>query len=54
MTLSKKFRKLEHKYKKHIENAYSLKFTDPSLSDYFEFKAYKVLAQLDYIHRLSA
>ena len=54
MTLFKKLRKLELKYKKHIENAYSFKFSDPSLSDYFEFKAYTVLAKLDYVKRIGA
>jgi hypothetical protein len=46
--------KLERKYKKHIENAYSFKYTDPSASDYFEFKAYKTLAKIQFLMRASA
>ena len=46
--------KLESKYRKHMENAYHFKYTDPSVSDYSEFKAYKTLAKSQFLLRASA
>ncbi|MEH6405895.1 MAG: hypothetical protein V7767_01310 [Leeuwenhoekiella sp.] len=39
-------RKLEKKYKNALENAYNLKYTAPSESDYFSFKAKKLYTKI--------
>lgn len=54
MTLTDKIEKLNRKYKMHLENAYNLKYTDPGLSDYSEFKANYIEAKLKCISRFSA
>ena len=54
MMTSAKLNKLQDKYRLHIENAYSFQFTDPSLSDYHEYKAGKILAKLNFLLRATA
>jgi len=45
--LLNKRKRLNHKYKQLIEDAYNLRQTDHALSDFSEYKATKVLNKLN-------
>ena len=45
--------KLQKQYKQLIEDAYNFKQTDSALSDFFEYKALKLLDQLNRLKFLS-
>ena len=54
MSLAEKIEKLQYKVNKHLETAYNLQYTDPSISDYSEFKAQKALAKIQFLSKISA